>query len=246
MSELVQRLLLEGPALSVRVLEDMYRADPFWAERFGARGRRHAEEDARYHVSYLVQALQAGDEKVLTEYARWLQVVLTSRGMCTRHLADNLERLARAIGEQGWPGGERAQAYLAAAVGALLYPAGAPRALQEGAGTVCDAALAALERLHPEWPAQERERCHDALRTHVSYLADALALESVTSYFAYVRWVDDARARQGVPCEQLDALLAALARAVHERVPEAGAAAGVLLAEVRAGLGQAEAPRGAS
>src|SRR5690606_8457401 len=132
--------------IAVRVTDAMY-ADPFWTARFGARGRMHAEEDAAYHVEYLVQALVARDAEVMRRYARWLQAVLTTRGMCTRHLDESLARVGSAASEVLGPpgrGSAAVAAYVGAAREALSYDEGPARDLQDAS----DALVArTLERL---------------------------------------------------------------------------------------------------
>lgn len=60
MSELLERIERDGRALSQGVLDEMYK-DPFWTERYGDRGRRHADEDGDFHLRYLSRAPTAGD-----------------------------------------------------------------------------------------------------------------------------------------------------------------------------------------
>ena len=88
MSTLVERLQAKAPELGRRAIAEMYQ-NPFWQERFGAHGRENADKDGQFHLSYLIQALVASEAGVLTNYARWLQTLLVSRGMCTRHSADS-------------------------------------------------------------------------------------------------------------------------------------------------------------
>ncbi|MEY2933986.1 MAG: hypothetical protein RL033_4735, partial [Pseudomonadota bacterium] len=95
-AQLVRELETQAPALTARVVSEMYR-DPFWSARFGERGRKFSEEDGQSHISHLVQALVARDPEVLSRYGRWLRSVLTTRGMCTRHLTENFERLEWAV-----------------------------------------------------------------------------------------------------------------------------------------------------
>src|SRR3954465_800704 len=121
--------------LADRALEAMYR-DPFWDARFGERGRRYAREDNVHHIAYLVQALRAASVDLLTNYARWLQRVLTTRGMCSRHIGENFERVAEGIGDAA-----PAFAFLDEAAAALAYDGGPARAVQEAAeGVVTRAA----------------------------------------------------------------------------------------------------------
>ncbi len=82
--------------LAVRVIDTMY-ADPFWMSRFGDRGRERSEEDIAYHAEYLAQALEANDPGIMARYSVWLRSVLTSRGMCSRHLEESFERFEAAL-----------------------------------------------------------------------------------------------------------------------------------------------------
>src|SRR5436305_13118195 len=95
MTRLADAIELRASALAERALAAMYR-NPFWDERFGERGRRFAREDNLHHLAYLVQALRAESPDLLTGYARWLQRVLTTRGMCSRHVGENFARLSEA------------------------------------------------------------------------------------------------------------------------------------------------------
>jgi hypothetical protein len=61
-TELSKAIRELGPELSRRAIEEMYR-DPFWEDRFGARGRKFAAEDGEHHVVYLVQALETKKSK---------------------------------------------------------------------------------------------------------------------------------------------------------------------------------------
>src|SRR4028118_1776652 len=103
--------------LASEAFAGMY-TNPFWDARFGERGRRHALEDQRHHLEHLVLALNVDHPELLTEYAKWLQVVLTSRGMCTRHLADNFILLGDLIDPLGGSGVHLARHYLDRAVAA--------------------------------------------------------------------------------------------------------------------------------
>src|ERR1043165_7247139 len=92
-NELAARLEAHAEELVRESLEAMYR-DPFWLERFGERGRKFAREDRMYPLKYLPAALSIGATQTLEDYARWLQRVLTTRGMCTLHIEENFARLA--------------------------------------------------------------------------------------------------------------------------------------------------------
>jgi hypothetical protein len=202
---LAEQIEARAPALAARALEQMYR-NPFWHERFGERGRRFAQQDGEFHLSYLVQALTAGDPRVLTGYARWLQPVLTTRGMCTLHIDDNFARLACVLGDEIAEAAP-AIAMLEAARDALRYNAGPARDLQEAAPRVADTAAGELYRRHPDWESRwgdaGRDRCCEDLRYHLSYLADAIALDRGNVFTAYVEWIGGFLERRGVAIEHL-------------------------------------------
>lgn len=209
MSALVAHIEARAPALAARVLEEMYR-NPFWLERFGERGRQFARQDGEFHLSYLVQALAAGDAGVLTGYARWLQPVLTTRGMCTRHIDENFARLARAIEDEIADAGA-AIVMLDATRAALRYEAPAPRHVQDASAHIADEATADIYRRHPEWDARwgagGRERCRDDIGYHLSYLADAIALDRPAVFTDYVAWIAAFLARRSIPVDHMLATL---------------------------------------
>lgn len=170
---LIAALRERGRELAGKSIAEMYR-DPFWMRRFGERGRKFAEEDGLHHVEYLVRALEAGTSEVLVEYARWLQVVLTARGMCSEHLRENFERLSRLIGEQGLPDADLAARHLADAQSALAYRGGPAREVQQAAARMAGAVPSGFRR--------EAELL-------VSYLADALNLEQPEAFEKHVAWL---------------------------------------------------------
>jgi hypothetical protein len=221
-AELLARLDAAAPRLCERVLAEMY-TNPFWDARFGERGRTHSAQDGRFHVQYLREALTSGDDGVLTRYATWLQQTLTTRGMCTRHLAENFARLARAIEDEGWPDGARATAPLVAAIEALRYPDGAARALQDAAPALAELAAARLYDAHPEWLERTgdagRRRCVDDLRYHLDYTADALALGTLDHLVAYAGWIAGFLEQHRVPRAHLVEAFAALGAVVAEHAP---------------------------
>ena len=213
MIELADRIEAQAVALTRRVLGEMY-ANLFWQERFGERGRQRAEEDGRYHLTYLAEALRAESPEILVNYARWLRTVLTTRGMCSRHLAENFARLAAAIRDEVVVGGEEAARYLEWAEAALVYDRGPARAIQLAAPTLADQAVAVLYARHPDWRGSGgtagQQRCRDDILYHLSYLADAVALGRADLFADYVRWIAAFLERCGIPREHLQEALAVL------------------------------------
>ena len=208
---LSEMLLASAEAIGGRAIAEMYR-DPFWDERFGPRGRRFSDEDSRHHVSYLAAALDANDPQVLTKYAHWLRGVLVSRGMCSRHLAENYRRLARAIEAEEIPGARDAAALLEQAITALLYPPGPSRRLQDASGEIA-------ARLAAEWVAREpapgaelRDRAEADLAQHLSYLADACACGRPELFVTYARFFAGFAERRGLPKQSWLELLGEIAR----------------------------------
>jgi uncharacterized membrane protein len=169
MSESIGELLTAAAQrLTDRVFDEMW-ADPFWQARFGDRGARHTKQDGSSHLQYLLQALAADDHRVFTTYARWLRDVLCSRGMCSRHLAENFTRLAAAVDAEGWPERGRAIAVLHAGAHALNHTSG-------DAGAI-DLARADVSRAISS---------DSLLAEHVlSYLSDALAFAQPTWLSGY-------------------------------------------------------------
>lgn len=168
-------------AIGARSIEAMYR-DPFWAARFGDRGRRFAEEDGRRHVQYLAEAIETAHDAPFMAYARWLRSVLTTRGMCSLHIYDNFARLADALREEDDTLFAAADPYLAAGARALI-PA--------------DADAAELHRAALLVGGTGAVPFLDQPRFLLSYLADALDAGSVDSLATHVEWLAAEADRRG-------------------------------------------------
>ncbi len=238
MSTLVERLQAKGPELGQRVIAEMYQ-NPFWQERFGARGRALAEQDGQFHISYLVQALVAADPGVLINYARWLQTLLVSRGLCSRHIWENFERLERAVGAEV-PDAEPAARYLQAARDALIYESGFAGELQKLAEPLAEKAVDALSSRHPSWFAAamsytslasfesihqaERARCKHDVLDHISYLADAIHTDRPELFARHVHWMRGFLARRNAPWARIEETLFALDECFPPPAPRAPSA----------------------
>jgi hypothetical protein len=212
----VDLLRSEGARLSARVIDDMFQ-DPFWIERFGERGRNHSHTDGRYHISYLIEALTAGDATLFATYARWLRDLLVARGMCSRHLEDNFLRLGAAITAEHWDGGEHAVAVLHQGAAALRRTEGAAAVIDHARAPVAAAAAAAS----PTTTADE-------MAVLLSYLADSLAAGGPERLLGYV----DHLRRVGRDVG-LDVALAALAAAIEGKLDGDAGQATVFLEAAR-------------
>jgi hypothetical protein len=221
MSTLVERLQASAERLGQRSIAEMYQ-NPFWQERFGARGRQNADQDGQYHLSYLIQALSAGDPGVLTSYARWLQTLLVSRGMCSRHIAENFQRLAQAIRDEV-EDSQPARELLELAVRALEYESGPARELQRLCGPLTDATVATLAEQQPAWFSAatsytslaafesiadaERSRCKHDVSELFAYLADALHVQRPEIFASHALWLQGFLTRRQAPWADLGATL---------------------------------------
>ena len=208
MSDLLALLEVHAHELSERVYQEMI-ADPFWLARYGDRAKVNMRQDSVFHLRYLREAMSAGSPEVLVNYTKWLQELLLSRGMCSLHIAENYDRLARAI-EERWPGAAAPAVELLEAGKRALLPEGGPAAaLVRGSEAVVDAAS---DRVEPETILE--------LRHLVSYLADALAFGHHDRFAAHGRWLDGflGRGRVATMLAALDPAIASHAPAAHEAV----------------------------
>jgi len=225
--------------LADRAFEAMY-LDPFWDERFGERGRRFAEEDNLHHISYLVQALRTDSAELLTNYVRWLQRVLTTRGMCSRHIEENFERLAEGMQAERIGDVGPALILLDTATSALAYDAGPARAVQRAAGPTSDRVVKIVAERHASWPVgldgSGGSWYQNDARYLLSFLADALANERPDLFAEHVRWANGFYARQGRPSRYLAELLGALDESLQATLGDAGEAVSAVVAAGRAAL----------
>lgn len=189
--DLAEHLRTDGPRISARVMDEIWESDPFWDTRFGKEKRARANEDAAFHIEYLVQAVEGADSSIMERYATWLQSVLTTRGMSTRHLDDNFARLADAITRE-IPGARPAALHLEAARNALRHAEGAARDLQD---------------------ACERLSSREEIRYVVAHLADAIALGRPELFAAHAKWLAEIgavdRLREALDAIQKDGSLSA-------------------------------------
>lgn len=83
------------------VVKGIYEDYPELTGKFGERGKRKCEEDNRHHFDHLDTCLTMNNDQMFVDYALWLNGILTARGMETKHLIDNFERIDRAIAHEG-------------------------------------------------------------------------------------------------------------------------------------------------
>ncbi|MBZ4419821.1 hypothetical protein [Myxococcus sp. RHSTA-1-4] len=230
---LSRRVEARADRLATASVEPLYR-DPFWEARYGLeRSRRFGDEDARFHVRYLVQALDEHRPSVMEGYARWLRTLLVSRGMCTRHLDSHFAGLASALEAEGWGPGTPPHDYVRAAREALRYPEGPAHILEQDAPALAHAAAGRLTLyILPE----DRPRLEEELQLQLSYLTDALASGRTELMGDHVRWYVGFWPRRGFGLLAFPSVLGMLKSVLGTRHPEARnllATAGVSWEETR-------------
>ncbi|MBZ4376007.1 hypothetical protein [Corallococcus sp. AS-1-6] len=193
--------------------------DPFWAARYGLpRARRFGDEDAVFHVRYLVQALDAERPAILEDYARWLRTLLVTRGMCSLHLDQHFEGLDRALQAEGFGPDSLPHAYVQSARQALRYKDGPAHAVEADAAAIISAVV---RRTEGPLPPGSRPRLEQEVRLQLSYLADALALGRDDLWHAHLRWYEGFWPQRGLSPLNLAHLLDALRAALRDGPPEA-------------------------
>lgn len=105
--EVGKRIHAERDALAEAVTARQYELQPELASRYGPAGREKCLQDARYHLSYLAEALSASSPALFAAYVSWAKVMLATRGIPATDLAQNLECMREAIDRvlPGEPGG---------------------------------------------------------------------------------------------------------------------------------------------
>ncbi len=187
---------LEARATEIveRSFNVMY-SDPFWRARFGERGEKYTREDHVHHVCYLLEAIRSGDSAVLASYAKWLQPVLTSRGMCTKHIDDSLLSVRAAIAAEGIDA-NAVDVHIEAARTALRYTDLAARAVEDAAPRLAEVAHRTIA------PGRARDVFY-----LLSFMGDAIALDNDDVFVWHARWL--ARCiPPGIDVGMLDALAA--------------------------------------
>ncbi|MDC0712143.1 hypothetical protein POL68_26995 [Stigmatella sp. ncwal1] len=183
-----RRIAAQAAQLASSSVEWMYE-DPFWRARYGdERARRFGNEDALFHVRYLVLALQERRPSVMEGYAAWLRPLLVGRGMCTRHLDQHFAGLQAALAAAGLGLDSLAQIYVQAGRRALLYPEGPARALQDATPAL---AQQTLRLLASDVPPEIHSRLEEEGLLQLSYLADSVGTGRPELFPQHARWYRD-------------------------------------------------------
>jgi hypothetical protein len=96
-----------------------YEAVPAYAAQLDARGRKHCEADARFHVRALVGSLAIDEPAIFVDYARWCEQLLRGYGVDAENLVAMFRATATAVRELAPAASDKAAVHLTAAEEAL-------------------------------------------------------------------------------------------------------------------------------
>lgn len=106
-------------AVARRAVELTYEAVPEYARALDAMGRQRCEEDALFHVRFLIGSLAVGDPSVFVDYAQWAAELLANYRIDAENLVAMLRATATAVGELAPTVADEAAAHLEAGARAL-------------------------------------------------------------------------------------------------------------------------------
>ena len=101
-------------AISRRSVELALERMPDYAARLDDNGRTRCEEDAGFHVRFLLSSLIAGEQSMFVDYARWAQELLARYHVPSRVLAEFFRAIADAVAECAPDAAGPARVYLEA------------------------------------------------------------------------------------------------------------------------------------
>jgi methanogenic corrinoid protein MtbC1 len=89
-----------APAIATTTVELHYRKAPELHTRYGAIGKEKCLQDARYHISYLAEAILSESPALFKDYIGWAQQMLQARNIPAKDLAINLNCLKEALAQR--------------------------------------------------------------------------------------------------------------------------------------------------
>lgn len=213
--ERVRQQVIDG------LFEEMYQ-NPFWEARYGEKGKRNTRQDTNYHINQLVTTVAMDLPSLSVQYYHWLQGLLVYRGMCTLHIQDTIDCMARQFARlipDAWPGIEP---YLRAGEQGLVYEHPACAALATAETSI---AQAAATRMFEASPAGRPEgeatfaACLRDNRYHISYLQDAVGYNLEGAFDKYIQFLTGFLPNFGVTLEELLANLKILSEEISAALP---------------------------
>ena len=209
------------PLMVRGLVQEMYR-DPFWEARYGERGRTHTVKDTHYHLNKLIDAIALDLPDIFTQYYHWVQELLVYRGMCTLHLEETLDSLARQLAHYVPEYWQQIQVYLKAGYAGLFYDQPNSQALQQQSVEIARSATTRLfDSLSKSssQTARGQEVWFRDNRFYLSYLADAVWVEKEELFRNHMNWVKTFLAQNGVEEKTLSEDLHLLAEETERALP---------------------------
>ena len=119
MNAAVDALARNERSITTRSVELALGRMPEYAARLDAAGRRRCEEDAGFHVRFLLSALLVEDEAIFTDYARWVRELLARYGIPASALVVFFDAIADAVAAEAPDAAPATRPYLAAGADAV-------------------------------------------------------------------------------------------------------------------------------
>ena len=95
--EVGRRIAAGRDALAEAITALHYELRPELLSRYGPAGREKCLQDARYHLSYLAEAVGAASPALFADYIGWAKAMLSARGIPGADLARNVECMREAL-----------------------------------------------------------------------------------------------------------------------------------------------------
>jgi methanogenic corrinoid protein MtbC1 len=112
-----KEIMARRQELAECIVERQYKLQPGTWARYGEKGRRHSVQDAEYLLSFLADALAAGEPVLFTQYLSWAKVFFANLKLPADMLSETL-RLTAAVLAEKLPAGAREAAGEVVAAGA--------------------------------------------------------------------------------------------------------------------------------
>jgi MerR family transcriptional regulator, light-induced transcriptional regulator len=84
-------------AITAEATDLIFASRPDLQARYCERGRKKCEEDTTFHLHYLAEAIANDSESMFSDYIGWAKTMLSSRGIPSTDLAQNLQRIGDAL-----------------------------------------------------------------------------------------------------------------------------------------------------
>jgi len=134
--------------LAAEVVARQYALAPERWAAYGVEGRQKSLRDARYHLDYLAEAIEAQDESLFLDYVGWARTLFSKLNLGNDALAETLRSVLDAL-SSSLPPAEAATThpYLAGALALLQRPASIPPTFIRADAPLASLAQSYLESL---------------------------------------------------------------------------------------------------